>query len=489
VPRGALADGTTYWWHVWTYDGTAWHAPSWVWSFRVDLGLGERPSQPLDDLGPVTVNLASGNVVAHASSPSLPTVGGPVGLSYTYNSAAPSTTAGLTGSYYAKPTATDDPATHEIVATDVPAMVRPDPMVYFVWNGASPGPGLGTSNFSARWTGYVRVPTAGSYTFGAVSDDGVRILVGNPLTKVLERWVDQSAGAWGTPVTLPANTPVPIQIDYYQHLGGSELRLVYQGPDTAGFPGGYAFPPASWFSTAPAALPPGWSVSADLGGQLSYASARPTGGGVTVRDRTGATHFFAATPGGGYAPPPGEDGVLSRDGWGRLTLNGEDGIAYVFAADGGLAAATSAVDDRRPAAPLYTWEGTPARLTKITDPVGHRDIVLRYGGDPACPASPPPNLAVAPPGMLCSVTYWDGTQTKLWYTPAGGNQLARIQDPGDSLTPPITDFAYDGAGRLLQVRSPLVADALAAGVVTASDESAGTYRTLLTYDPGAGPPR
>jgi hypothetical protein len=36
--------------------------------------------------------------------------------------------------------------------------------------------------------------------------------------------------------------------------------------------------------------------------------------------------------------------------------------------------------------------------------------------------------------MLCSVNYWDGTDTKLWYV---AGQLARLVDPGGELT----DFA------------------------------------------------
>ncbi len=85
APAGALADGVTYSWHVWTYDGTAvGDPPNWVRSFRLDLRLGDKGPFPRDTVGPAQVNLVNGNLVVRAASPAFPTVDGPVGLSYVY---------------------------------------------------------------------------------------------------------------------------------------------------------------------------------------------------------------------------------------------------------------------------------------------------------------------------------------------------------------------------------------------------------------------
>jgi RHS repeat-associated protein len=171
--------------------------------------------------------------------------------------------------------------------------------------------------------------------------------------------------------------------------------------------------------------------------------------------------------------------VLARDSAGHLSLAGGNGSLTAFNPDGTLASVTSATDDRGLAAPTYTWgapTGSPmaSRITAINDPVGNRHITLNYGGDAACP-TPPSGFAAPPRAMLCLATYWDGTQTRYWYNPGG--QLARIEDPSGS----ITDFAYDANGRLAQVRTPLVADAVAAGVIT-YDDTPGSARTVITYD-------
>jgi len=80
--------------------------------------------------------------------------------------------------------------------------------------------------------------------------------------------------------------------------------------------------------------------------------------------------------------------------------------------------------------------------------------------------------------MLCQISYWDNTSTRLYYDASvqnGPAQLRRIEDPGGE----VTDFAYAG-GRLSEVRDPLAADAVAAG---ARPDDAST-RTAVAYDAG-----
>src|SRR5688500_8866909 len=48
------------------------------------------------------------------------------------------------------------------------ALERVDPVIQFGWADAEPGPEIGADNFSVRWTGYLEVPAAGSYTFATV---------------------------------------------------------------------------------------------------------------------------------------------------------------------------------------------------------------------------------------------------------------------------------------------------------------------------------
>ncbi len=471
VPPGMLTDGVTYSWHVWTHDTTTrWVMADWVRSFTVDLHAGA-DGLPSDQAGPAKVNLLSGDLSVGLPSPSSPTVGGPVGLSYAYNSltaassATPPAAPGLVGSYYL------DSGSHEFPAT--PTVVRGDSDVDFWWAGTAPAPGLPAERFLARWEGKVTVPNAGDYRFGAQSDDGVRIWIGG--TPVVDRWVDQTswpASNYGAPIHFNALESKSIKIEYYQNLGFSFMQLAVDGPFGDAGARLAAAVPGTWLSHADAGpLPAGWTVAPS---GLRYVSARVDQASVVLTDASGGAHVYRWT-GSGYAPPPEEDGVLAVDASGRLTLQADDGLLYSFDEAGRLMAANSAADDGGSASPTYTWEtvnGAP-RLTSIYEPGGGRRIQLLYGGGgPACPVGPPAGLAVAPAGMLCQVFYFDGTtNTKLWYN--GNGQLAQIEDPGDNTPlPPTfnpdaaarTDLSYDAAGRLRAVRTPLANDAIRAGV-------------------------
>ena len=63
-----------------------------------------------------------------------------------------------------------------------PALMRTDSLVNFNWGDGSPGEGVPADGFSVRWTGSVRLPRDGKYTFYTVSDDGIRL------------WVDDQSG-------------------------------------------------------------------------------------------------------------------------------------------------------------------------------------------------------------------------------------------------------------------------------------------------------
>lgn len=77
--------------------------------------------------------------------------------------------------------------------------------------------------FIVRWYGFINVPTAGTYTFGGNSDDGLIIKIDN--TTVVNAWFD-SGGAFktGTPITLAAGV-VPVEIWYYENGGGQSVNF------------------------------------------------------------------------------------------------------------------------------------------------------------------------------------------------------------------------------------------------------------------------
>jgi YD repeat-containing protein len=458
IPAGVLQDGVTYYWNALSSDGIAITEPNWARSIRVDRRTGRDATMPFDNYGPVGVNLTSGNLNLSTGSRTFPAVGGPIGVSFTYDSRtlpAP----GLVGTYY-----DDVDADRVFDTTEAAQLVRRDAQISFDWENGSPAPAVQSDNFLARWSGVVSVPTTGSYQFGALAGGGARIWVNSTL--VVDEWTDQAptTPVYGSSVSLTAGQSVSLVVEYFAGAQPASMQLWVKNAVPE------AVVPASWLSATIPGLPTGWRLSADTAG--AFVRADILDGAVIVHDAAGVPHTFALRNGYYVAPSDLPEAVLARDEQGFLTLH-SGGITSVFGAAGNVVSATMGADDRRPAAPTYSWTGTASRLEAITDPVSTMALRIRYAGDTACPTNPPSGFDTAtPPGMICALDYdWDSTRTSLWYV---GGRLARIEDPGGL----ITDFGYDSSNRVISIRTPLAADAIAAGV--RADDA--TTRTEITYD-------
>ncbi|HEY3412369.1 MAG TPA: PA14 domain-containing protein [Armatimonadota bacterium] len=127
---------------------------------------------------------------------------------------------GLTGSYFTN-----------INLSGSPAIVRVDPIIDFDWNNSPPDPAIGMVTYSVRWTGYLRAPTSGPYTFYTVTDDGVRLWVNG--SKLVDAWVDQAPTEHSGAITLSAGVRYPVTVEFYQNYGGSVARLLWSGPSIA----------------------------------------------------------------------------------------------------------------------------------------------------------------------------------------------------------------------------------------------------------------
>ncbi len=446
IPPETLIDGVTYYWKVVADNGT--QSSSVPRSFKLNRRLGAQAASPFDGLGPVQVNLSSGNALVTAASPTSKTVGGDVGLTYTYNSAAPEPN-GLLGRYRNQ-------------ANDPWQLSRRDPQVNFRWGLSSPAPGLTEDAFEAEWTGYVTVPSTGDWTFGAVADDFASIRIGNqevlPLTTTSSDPV-----RWGAVSTeLASKRTVPITVRFKENGGEATMELHARGPGVTD-----VIVPTSWLTQGDPALPKGWSLSVDVDTELAYASAKNIDGRIVLTEPSGVTHEYLYRD-GAFRSPADDEAVVTLK-WEGIFVDGADGIHYRFDHSGNLVSAVSSMDDTNTASPRRTWDSR-GRLVTITDPQSARTMNLDYGGNANCPA-PPSGFEAPPDGMLCRVRYFDNTETRLFYA---NRRLARIEDPGAE----ITDFGYDSAGRLIRLRDPLAADFVAAGL-RANDD---TTRTLITYN-------
>ncbi len=455
-----LPDGT-YYWHVLTTDGTLFQGTPGAQpprSFTVNHRYGASGPSPYDTAGQVSVNLATGNAVVQTATPSFPTVGGDVGISFTYNAQQPPAT-GLTGVYKLDVLPTD----HNFDNPNHPVQLsRVDASVQFDWGTGSPNPTVGNDNFLARWTGTISVP-AGSYQLGVQSDDGSRLYLNG--TPVVDLWSDHAMGAPVYSTATYSATQQQLRLDYYENAASAGVHL--WAKDTAT---GAEFPvPSSWLSPQAPTLPERWTASADLDGTIAYSSAR-IGQDSIVLSAPDGTSFEYKRTGSGWTPPAGEDGVLQAQDNGQYLLF-DNGMTYRFGATGALVDAQAAGDDRHPAAPIYQYDGSiPPRLTAIVDRADtaapQRQITLNYGPDSACAGTS------APTGMLCRIAYWDGTATTVTYN---NGQLARVTDPGDD----ITDFGYDSNGRLNKIRTPLQYDWVQ---VDPANRDTDNATTVVSYD-------
>lgn len=127
---------------------------------------------------------------------------------------------GLVGNYFANANLADSPVLTRIEALN------------FTWappNSMSPGPGVPTDYWSARWVGYLRPPQAGTYNLQIYADDGIRVWLDG--VKVVDYW----GGAGNVTYMLPnlANSvgkTYSLLIEHFDGTGHSSVRLRWRTP-------------------------------------------------------------------------------------------------------------------------------------------------------------------------------------------------------------------------------------------------------------------
>ncbi len=360
---------------------------------------------------------------------------------------------GLTGHYYV------DNGTHDPSKITEKFMVRKDSSVDFLWEGGSPIPNGPSDNFYTRWTGYFTAPVAGTYQFGAWSDDGARVTADNQLA--FDQWTSGDwRGGYGTMTfDLDAGERIPIMAENFETAGNARFRLTAKGPHN---PTGGVIDSAL-LSPGDAILPSGWDLGLDADGNLAYQRLEVRqNGDLILYNADGSNQLFSYVN-GGYKSPEDADSVLIKNSDATYTLTSSDGRIYVFNADGLLRETSTQTDVKKPTALKYEYEGSngAVRLRKVVDPVNPgRYGELHYQGEAACDES---GFDSTPERMICAFQTSDGQKTIFKYV---GNVLARVQTPGNEAH----DFGYDTNGMLVSVRDAVANDAVAANT-RANDES------------------
>ena len=156
--------------------------------------VGAPPLQTSEGLGGVTysfVSWSNGQPASHDLGP----------LTSSQTVTAVYRPAGLTAQYF-----------EDLELMTAAKLTRIDPEVNFDWGRGSPDPAVPES-FSARWTGFVLVPTTDLYTFYTDSDDGVRLWVNGSL--VVDNWTRHSVTRDRGFIPLLAGTKASIRLEFF----------------------------------------------------------------------------------------------------------------------------------------------------------------------------------------------------------------------------------------------------------------------------------
>ena len=91
------------------------------------------------------------------------------------------------------------------------------------WGTGSPTAGVDADSFSTRWTGQIAPVYSESYTFTALSDEGVRVWVDGQL--IIDDWTPHIRRYQQGTISLQAGQLYDIRVDYFEGTGSAQIEL------------------------------------------------------------------------------------------------------------------------------------------------------------------------------------------------------------------------------------------------------------------------
>ena len=108
-----------------------------------------------------------------------------------------------------------------------PVLTQTETKINYIWSAKGPDvEGIGSKNYSVRWSGYISVPATASYTFTAGGDDGFRLIIDG--TTVLDDWTASSYHSKTATKSLTRGKVYSIIFEYYQLSGDAMVDLSWQ---------------------------------------------------------------------------------------------------------------------------------------------------------------------------------------------------------------------------------------------------------------------
>jgi predicted phage baseplate assembly protein len=109
---------------------------------------------------------------------------------------------------------------------------RLDPSINFNWGTGSPRTNVvGNDQFSARWTGFIKVPRSGRWRFFVTGDDGVRLWIDGKL--IIDDWFDRAAieRSSAERLELESDRHYDIRLEYYENAGSARVSLAWSSDE------------------------------------------------------------------------------------------------------------------------------------------------------------------------------------------------------------------------------------------------------------------
>lgn len=235
-------------------------------------------------------------------------------------------------------------------------------------------------------------------------------------------------------------------------------------------------------------VPNGWKLTSSSGSPYQSVTLRPDGS-AALHSQSGQVSSYRQGAGATWNPVDLSGEGLNTSGLAPVLLRNADSSWSVTSKtstskfvddDGdGVANLTEIAAD---GAPMVQQQWERGLLRRVTDPVSNRSVQLIYGGE-SCPGSSK-GFVAAPEGMLCKVSFWDGSTSTISYVGLddGTTTIGRLTDfpeaGADGAS--VADVAYDRAGRITRTRSPLVAAAAASSIIGSDDPQ---FWSSIAYHP------
>ena len=145
------------------------------------------------------------------------------------------------------------------------AITRCEAAIDHDWGFGGPGAGVGVDGFSARWTGRIAF-AAGTYTFAATADDGIRVALDG--ATIIDGWRDQAPTPYTATRVLAAGEH-ELTVEYYENRGLASVHVAWAASAPSPGPTATPAPPPDGGYTIRQALPPcpsgKWQTTLDTG--------------------------------------------------------------------------------------------------------------------------------------------------------------------------------------------------------------------------------